>query len=140
MIGREMKDELNALKGLSRCPLIQEVAFDELDCPVLDERADVIQPPTREVIHDSNVSPPLEEAFDQVRADEGSPTGDECRSAVQLHGSSRSVSGLNATKLPSASRSIFVRTNVSTASSGVRQIGSFSLKLVFSSTGTPVRL
>ena len=39
----------------------------------------------------------------------------------------------------STSTSILVRRNVSTASSGVQQIGSFSLNEVFSSTGTPVR-
>src|SRR5579884_3448389 len=43
------------------------------------------------------------------------------------------------TKLPIASASILVRVSTAMASPGVHTIGSFSLKLVFRTTGTPVR-
>src|SRR5207253_6066069 len=56
------------------------------------------------------------------------------RSMVRAH----EDEGFSAYWSPSTSTSILVRRNVPAASSGVQQMGSFSLNDVFSSTGTPV--
>lgn len=130
-----MKDDIGVGDGAACCLLLEEIAFDELDIEVVDVSA----PAAAQVVDHANPRTALEQRLDEVRADErGSPVTNVSLPLQSIEAPGYVQVGFSASRSPRTSTSIFVRRNVSTASSGVQQIGSFSLKLVLSRTGTPV--